>query len=140
MPLTNAVGPAHNENMKRIMRQTLVYSALSIALPIGWCCWLPTFAYASGEGSKKPTCCCCKEESTTKPAKPSPPVPIACCCEPMPATMPKVFDEYPDLDLLVTDLSLAHDDFIAEFKPRHSAINLFGPSPPLNLLHCVWLC
>ncbi len=143
MPLTNVIEPGHNTDMKRIAQQTLVYClAFSIALPIGWCCWLSVYAFASEVKAAKPVCCCCKDETTTPktPAKPTPKAPLLCCCEPMPATTPETFGDYPAIDVSISTPLVSSADRLANYSQIDLTNDAPGPSPPLNLLHCVWLC
>jgi hypothetical protein len=134
--------------------------ALILVLPPGWCCAASggrccghVAVLGATPDTPAPTCskckacsggCCCTKVEGRRPAppqSPAQPAPArkADCCERQQVAAPKV--ELPTLDGFAAALEpplLLTADLLAErfgvgVSPRCA-------SPPLHLLHCVWLC
>ncbi len=117
-----------------------------IVMPFGWCCWLPT---AAAEQPKAPmeNCCCshakpAKSPAPAKPAEEKPETP-SCCCELAPVAVltdvPDGTDLKPVVVLAVLPTSIDEislDACVGWLTAPFLHLN----SPPLHLLHCVWLC
>ena len=130
---------------QRILQFLAFLTSLHLALPAGWCCALtkgtccdrPTTTAAK---EPAPNCCCCPAEETTEPTPdPTPPPEKSWCCEREPTILSSS-------DFFGVDLSFAHavDLFHPVPKPSLSPAKSDRTwayhSPPLNVLHCVWLC
>ena len=139
--LTKVIHRADNTGMKWLMLRILVpIHCWLLVMPLGWCCWLvPSLAVARTE-TPEPACCCCCDREENAPAKPkeAPDVP-PCCCKPLPMaflTMPDDTDApLPALPVMFE----SPQDFIADFMWMQAVIHI-DPSPPLHILHCLWLC
>jgi len=141
--LTKPGEEVNNEDMKRVLGYFLSHlCCLLIALPIGWCCWLPT-AHAQEE-TAKPKCCCCGEQEAPKPSKPVPPSKAPPnCCEPMPAALADssqkdVQDQVGLAYLPANFLPLMHD--FRAFESGASPTAWFEDSLSFQVLYCNWRC
>jgi hypothetical protein len=134
--------------MRALTCRTLVIVAASLlTLPAGWCCMLP--APTAAQGAPADACkSCCGGCPLSKPNCPAPakgkdrrpPFPFVSCCY-LRTGVPPVRS----LAHLVTLAILASGpDFIAASAalPNWEEVDgrRPGPSPPLHVLHCVWLC
>jgi hypothetical protein len=127
-------------------RHILVLSAtLLLALPPGWCCFMPRQTQASTRPEGSHDCC---HGSPVSPHHPTAPdrdeAPVApatsCCCvtdatSPADPQTPAADPSSVPLAVPVGDVSLspASHPFIRDVQPH-------APSPPPRILHCVWLC
>jgi hypothetical protein len=122
------------------IRQLLAFGAtLLLALPPGWCCLLPRFGATAPSPKAKRHCCsegpaprrdCPAHDRGNDPLAPS------CCCQTDPALPPG--PEATPADLAATPLpgvAVAPVPLGGELAQDFN----FSP-PPLQLLHCVWLC
>lgn len=133
----------------------IAFVSTSLVLPTGWCCWLPAVvaAHLPARAVEKSTptpapapCCCCEPQTTetagtTDPTAPreAPPVPIKCCCEAQASLLPKPIEKTspPAFVFALPVLAVA---------PPAVVVDVVAPcagdivSPPLHLLHSVWLC
>jgi len=126
--------------MTRVVRAILVhFCSLLLVVPVGWCCWLPTLR--ASEKAPEPECCCCAKTEKPAPTKDAPKAPEApsCCCDPQPAAiLSKPNDRsHAPIDALAADVAEFHKLCIGLTSPIPL---LNDPSPPLRVLHCVWLC
>lgn len=142
--LTNGHSQVNNEAMSRVLHYILSHTCcMLIALPIGWCCWLPSVR--ANEDTVKPTCCCCGDQETPTPSKPAPPTPKVppCCCEPIPVVLSDSSrDESPvqvSFVFLPANFNVWHDAF-AVMEHRSLSPDRIDTSPPLQILFCTWLC
>jgi hypothetical protein len=149
VPLTSQSRGVYNIGMKRKVRRILVHlCSLLVLMPFGWCCWLPVLR--AQESSKEKAaenpapCCCCVPKPAPAPEQPkeeSPQTP-SCCCEPQPAALlsapvkaPTIFDALAIVASVVgAPITLPFLTIPAEIPGHHAN------SPPLHLLHCLWLC
>src|SRR6266540_2594735 len=129
--------------MNSILSRILVLStALVVASPPGWCCILPTPSEKKAR-SPVPHCPHCprpqpqpKKES---PRDSKPKIPLSSCCcdhETLPPD-PKVAPDNPGLAVPTLVLDGEHlplGVLVAESFER------LLPTPPLQILHCVWRC
>jgi hypothetical protein len=123
-------------------RRILVHlCSILLATPIGWCCWLPVVQAA--EKAEEADCCCCTAKEKPAPAKSreAPSRAPTCCCDPQPGVssasdvtgkapapaLPAVLVSFSSVAALSSALALAPP-------------SLHDPSPPLHILHCLWLC
>ena len=132
-----------------------------LALPPGWCC-KATARECCGPAPLSPSapakCCvdrtcagktcaagCCSKEPADQgttpaptPQKPNRPCDTS-CCEYSPAVAPKV--DHPVIDLGPVGVQIS---FTETADPGEVAVSVSVPPrsafPPLNVLHCVWLC
>jgi hypothetical protein len=135
-------------------RSLAILSGLLLALPQGWCCFFgvadccakpqQTQKEESAPPTPKRSCCCCLEQPSGEPTD-SEPVPPptkpakSCCCEKQPTAPPKAVQQLPDLDALPSTLPIPlTTDAREESVPAGQVF--IGPSPPLHVLHCIWLC
>jgi hypothetical protein len=131
---------------KWALRILVPFLSVLIVMPWGWCCWLPTAPAEKAKEDTKSSCCShAKQTKNVAPVKPTEekPGPPACCCDPLPLAIlgdvPDGTDGNPAVALAVvpeilsgTSLGTCAGWFPVPF--------LQGKSPPLHLLHCVWLC
>jgi hypothetical protein len=123
------------------VRRILVHlCSVLLATPIGWCCWLPV-VHAADEKAEVAKCCCCVPKE--KPVKPqgAPEPSRSCCCDPLlvaSSTSELTGKEAtPALPaVLVPSASITAISLAIALNPP----SLHDPSPPLHLLHCLWLC
>lgn len=129
--------------MGLFLRSLVLCNALLLALPQGWCCLIPLATACPDETPVEAAeCCHCsngvKHEPSTPTPKPAKPL-KACCCQPDSLAGPNAEKFHFDLgmvapvDATVSDLALPNN-------PGQVAHGFHLLSPPLNLLHCVWLC
>jgi hypothetical protein len=121
-----------------------------LALPQGWCCFVLALAAApcrrTPDARPVPTKTeappCCREASRPRPvempAEPPAPEPPLCCCDDL------SWDRPPQPLVATADLAAADlpPDLVLPEAPR-PALTVAPPpavSPPVRLLHCVWLC
>ena len=127
------------------LRQILALSAAPLlALPPGWCCFAPQCARASARPEVQQGCCHCgpthPDHGTAPDHEEAPAAPTHSCCCVTEATTP-ASPETPAADPasaplvlpVAAGLSTAGQDFFSASPPH-------VPSPPPQLLHCVWLC
>jgi len=115
--------------------------ALLLALPPGWCCATPNPKAA--DLPAQPTHSCCQHEQPTPNQEPMPAVPVQqCCCEkdlasPSSPSSPKTTS----LDLAIS-IPVVIPDAPAAHVAGVGVLDFAGPSPspPLNVLQCVWRC
>lgn len=126
----------------------LVAAAL-VALPPGWCCRLVSARgcmpaeTAKAAAAPQPLSCCHhkpvqKQPSPCAPQSPAKPGQMLCCF-PQPTVPQKTSWQAPDLAMLPFEqpVVLALGTLSPSLpEPAWFVVN----SPPLNLLHCVWLC
>ncbi len=132
---------------KRCSQSLVIFLALHLALPVGWCCYVPALVAAAWPKSQsvaaetETSCCCCKKaktDSEKSPAKPAAPTPRKCCCEPLPSQQsPKAEWELP---ILADALQV-----MVVVNPRSPAVGVSSTVPPFlsispHLLFCVWTC
>jgi hypothetical protein len=115
-------------------------------LPVGWCCWLPAAHADEPKAADAAPCCCCAEKPAPKPkqtpSEETPQLP-SCCCDPQPALAPDDAVAVPRSKLvLALDAVFNTSDIVAvevsTWQPLSAVLRTH--SPPLHLLHCVWLC
>ena len=125
------------------LRSLVLCNALLLALPQGWCCFVPLLTACQDETPGQATDCChCSDGVKQKPAAPTPEPakPLKACCR-QPDTLAGPNAETFHLDLsLVAPVSATAPDLGAPNAPGQVAHGLHPLSPPPHLLHCVWLC
>jgi hypothetical protein len=129
--------------MGMFMRSLVLCNALLLVLPQGWCCLL--FAQTACQGkapAKAADCCHCSGGAKHEPSAPTPQPakPFKACCAQSDALARSSGEiVHPDLGLalpLIAKVS-GHPSF---GKPVQASFDFHSHSPPLQLLHCVWLC
>ena len=125
--------------MKTAARALWIHLCVTlIVLPVGGWCWLPIM-YACQASEKAKPCCAKHSEAPVQPQAPSK-FP-RCCCKPQQALLRTALDDSPQdpvnaLPSASTPTSTAMPALAAPMM-----VSVVGdPSPPLHLLHCVWLC
>ena len=115
--------------------------SLLVALPSAWCCILSA-PVAAKEPTKARSCCRCaeREQAPAPQRRPAPQKETDCPCYDRNATAPdgpKVVDS--DLSFPTAAGALAAV-LVAMGDGDGTPVTLHLLSPPLRLLHCVWLC
>ena len=122
------------------LRGLVLSCSLALALPPGWCCLVPARAT---QDTPVPAGHCCSYTKSAPPAdpvpEPAPAKPGGCgCCE---------RDSTPPLDpeRLIAAPAPAASPAVEPSPPRAGpgltfAVGFHAPSPPLQILYCVWLC
>ncbi|MCI0456822.1 MAG: hypothetical protein L0Z62_07575 [Gemmataceae bacterium] len=122
-------------------------AAFSLAFPTGWCCrgFVAGAAETGEEVPVEPHTCC----HQTAPPQPTPdteedespaPVPPACCCQPEPAVTAEPVKLPVAADLAILAGSVTLDAPLFGGAAPSTPLDTFAHSPPLQVLHCVWLC
>jgi hypothetical protein len=121
---------------------------LSLVFPPGWCCVLLQAAPAEEQTLPGNTHRCPCSPVPAKPVAPAPehgprpgpdaPLP-ACCCQPPSATLSQTETASPDLSVITADVPAQTDALFAGHAVC-AHIETAIPSPPLQILHCVWRC
>jgi hypothetical protein len=128
-----------------MVARCLLLISLGLVPPPGWCCLVPSASCGQAkEAAPAPRpCCCCGE--TEQPAKDGPPAPADrpapcqdCSCQPDAATKPAAEPFALDLPALPLDLPAVEAPGLAFGALPFTAAP--PPTPPLNVLNCVWLC
>jgi hypothetical protein len=122
-----------------IRRLIVAACSLTVLMPMGWCCWLLPVAQAETATSVCHSCCS-QQKATPTPAKPKEtPRPAPCECKPLAAdlALPKDSDAPMPMLIVMDGVELVHVTLAKACVPPISQLDW---SPPLNLLHCVWLC
>src|SRR5262245_31822275 len=135
-----------------VTRSLGLLCSLLLVLPPGWCC---AAGVAACCGKQQPVekqeapqtaknCCCCPEpsdqkcnrrNSTAKPSKPA----KSCCCESLPSLLTEKADQWPDL--VAMPLVILVEELVFDASDRIDSGHVFvDSSPPLHVLHCVWMC
>jgi hypothetical protein len=131
---------------KRTRNSLILATSLVLVLPPGWCRFvcLPIIRSAKAESPQSHGGCCdlCHRQDREEPAPepPKPPPPSRCCCyelDWLKPTPPKKIEA--DLSLAAY-LTPMHDLPPRAVRPDGLGLSLPGPSPPLHILKCVWLC
>jgi hypothetical protein len=125
--------------MKRSGMILLVHLvSLVIAVPVGWCCRAPLIQ--ANEDSGTGECCCCAERKNPPSEAPAPPT---CCCEPTPAAVlgcsQDEIKQAASEPLAAASWPTVYHSFASAENEQPVVISL-GRSPPIHVLHCVWLC
>jgi hypothetical protein len=130
-----------------VFRSLAVLAAVLFALPAGWCCMLPSPRAQAAAAECCASCCAsCRVPRRTcatpePPKQPRPTFPCATCCYLATGALPvRTVAHAPKLRPAPTASIAA--GVRAPSPQRRAAFALVphGPSPPLNILHCVWLC
>jgi hypothetical protein len=128
-----------------VCRGLTVLAASLFALPAGWCCMLPSPRLATARPCK--SCCgSCPVQRQSWPAPeqgkhPCPGFPFVSCCYLATGALP-VRTVAQATKLSLTPTASSAGEVRAPAAPaQHLAHAVHhGPSPPLYILHCVWLC
>ncbi len=122
----------------------LLLISLGLVPPPWWCCLVPSACCAPAKEAapaSKPCCCCETEQPATEgpPAPADRPAPCKnCSCQPGAATKPAAEPFALDRPALPLELpALAAPGLAFGAVPFTAAP---PPTPPLNVLNCVWLC
>jgi hypothetical protein len=128
--------------MAVFVRILALWSAFLLALPQGWCCFLALPTVRSAEAPAKVTACCHRSDGVKHEPKaqaPQPAKPLkACCCQPDTVAGPSA--EKLTMDLGQVAAAAAAADVPIAHAPGDLVRGPYLLSPPLHLLHCVWLC
>ena len=136
--------------MKSYVLHLLVHLvSVIVAMPYGWCCWLPTVA-AQEPSAEVSACCCCPE-----PAKPAhaprqtptegeeTPQAPSCCCEPQAFAIVEAKGAAIEPRAVLAQLPHTLLPGVADATDNAAPVSLpFLPpaEPSLHILHCIWLC
>lgn len=136
----------------RAVRPLVLVCSLLLAMPQGWCCilasYMPKATGTAASGTKSLAGCCpCQplqsdpSDTPTPAEKPSAPTNTICPCADRHATLP----DAPSVEqvdagfvLFLPPLSLVAPGI--EHRAAVAGADLPPPTPPLHVLHCVWLC
>jgi hypothetical protein len=134
----------------RLTNLVAIAASLLLALPPGWCCWS---ASATGREPARlvdaqsipQSHSCCQHHKAAKTPKQSPATPRlpmhpgqSACCVPQHVVPAKAS---PASILFAPPIVLPFAAFAASpIELALSPIWFVVHSPPLNILHCVWLC
>jgi hypothetical protein len=133
--------------MNLLPRILVMCSAVVIALPPGWCCLGFRAAAAASEPAEvtPPPKSCCHPEPV--PVPPDGPVgqsrgapTLSCCCQDKAAVRgdQKVATDGPGLSTPLVSPVVHWTGPLTGFREKH--FTLFSLAPPLQVLHCTWLC
>lgn len=134
--------------MSLLLRSLVVCNAFLLALPQGWCCFLPVPTGCPDQTPAKAADCCpcgdgAKQKPTTPKSAPTPepdkPCKTCCYCQPATFTGPSSEKVHHDLGLAAPFI-ISTFDAALHIAPDLTACGYRSHSPPLQLLHCVWLC
>jgi hypothetical protein len=129
-----------------VLRTLLTACCIVLALPAGWCCYVSPRRL--DEGKELPTTthagcrdlCGCQDREQPPPPPSEPSFPWECCCYELNGLLPPA-PERADCDLsLPVLLPVAATGTCWEMSRPALDLSLPVPSPPLHVLHCVWLC
>jgi len=126
-----------------VLRLLAILCCANLALPPGWC----SIVFRPRAEPPAPVehhgCCdLCARQDREKPPPPAPkPVPPArCCCYELDWLKPpppvSVQADCAPVIFIPTDGAVRAEPSLL-FNPDQA---ICGPSPPLHVLHCVWLC
>src|SRR5437588_9238821 len=125
------------------VRSLVFCNALLLALPQAWCCFVPLPTACPDEAPVEVAeCCPCSDSVKQKPAAPTPEPakPLkACCCQPDTLAGPNAEKFHLDLGV-VAPVSATAPDLPLPNAPGQIDHGFHLLSPPLHVLHCVWLC
>jgi hypothetical protein len=132
--------------MRSWVRHSLVFAAaLLLALPPGWCCVPLSLGKASASPLANRGCCQTQASSPGQPCPEhnqadGPVVPSTSCCCPAGSVLPPA-PELPPVGWISAALPAIGGADLAPAAswPTWDVPSPF-PSPPLQILHCVWLC
>jgi hypothetical protein len=117
-----------------------------LVLPPGWCRFVMVPAVSGKEQASKKAhngCCdlCrCKEREKPRPEPKRPTPPFRCCCYELHLLKPNP-PEKPVVDTWLLGPITPPDSASTGAVLRHDlGFTIPGPSPPLHVLKCVWLC
>jgi hypothetical protein len=126
-----------------IGRLLALIAAASLALPPGWCCGLIQPRTPKSKSEPRPHRCCAHvprpAKQDPKPA-PCPPVPRPAFCCRLDIPLPGKPQLRPDISYAAEPVSVAAAYPTVERPALADGLDFIGPSPPLQILHCVWLC
>jgi hypothetical protein len=113
-----------------------------LALPPGWCSSLRLHEVADSPVAAGS--CCAGKTKTLPPSSDSQESPtepqVRCCCS-REATLPEKAFGLLDLTLGTWPVAVAAVlDISGPWETGHEVFAPFPSDPPLNILHCVWLC
>ena len=122
------------------VRSLVLCNAFLLALPQGWCCFVPVPSACPNEAPANAKCSHCSRDVKHEPSAPTPepakPDKV-CCCQS--DTLAGLNAEKFQLDPgLVAPVSAAADIPLPNRSAEIARCHLL--SPPLHLVHCVWLC
>ena len=138
--------------MSLFLRSLALCNAFLLVLPQGWCCFLPVPTVCTDQALAKTTDCChCSNSAQQKPEAsddvkqepkaptPEPVKPVTCCCQPDALAGPNGENVRLDLGPAVPLIATA-PDLASVGNAGQTSFGSHSHSPPLQLLHCVWLC
>lgn len=124
----------------------MIASCLVLTMPQGWCSYFPALcAKLKGESAKKAhggccDLCRCKDSERPPPEPEAPSAPSWCCCYELDWLKPTPpLSVEPDL-VPVGFLGPVVAIPASTSNPLEPGQIIFGPSPPVHVLNCVWLC
>lgn len=120
-------------------RFLLLLPSLVLALPPCWCCMVAAPLKQDAPAQPQKTCCHSQRPDSPKPPSERSPFPKSCCPPSLSTTAPSVKSYQPESMVPVappdSDVGSPTPAITPEVA-RHFSFD----SPPLQLLHCVWLC
>jgi hypothetical protein len=125
--------------MNALLRVLVVGNALLLTLPPGWCCPAPV-AEKPAAPPAAPSCC----HAEVPPAPDSQPLscPMSatkCCCQ-FDSTAPPHIAKYVVDSAWSLPLIPAVSPSVSDAAIAAEAAAILFPSPPINVLQCVWRC
>jgi len=126
-----------------IGRILTLIAATSLALPPGWCCGPVQPRTPTSKSEPRPRRCCAH---APKPAKPDPkpascpPVPRPAFCCRLDTSLPAKPQVRPNTSGVAEPVAPVRTCPTSENPTLMDGLGFTGPSPPLQILHCVWLC
>ncbi len=139
--------------MTSLRRVVTVALCLVAALPPGWCCYVGAAGccgrVSTGAAETVPapcdgccgSCCCPAEGPASRPNEPPRRLPLRtcrCCLEQVmkqPDRVPRL--AAPQAAVVLPAIAPPGPDLADSLPPADRPVTF---SPPLHLLHCVWLC
>ncbi len=136
--------------MSLCVRSLVLCNAFFLVLPQGWCCFLPVPTACPDQApAKTADCCHCSQSVTQEQEKQEPEAPArspepvkpvkTCCCQPDTLAGPNGEKVQLDLGPAVPFIATA-PELAPVGSPGRTSFGFHSHSPPLQLLHCVWLC
>jgi hypothetical protein len=127
------------------LRLVLALASVLLALPPGWCCVAPSPHPGPAPGRAPRSCCHGRRQAPAKRTPTHTPLPVpvngsSCCCfDRAPAKPARPGNAHPERALPPSP-ALAPALPLVNAEGATVPPGLHVPSPPLQLLHCVWLC
>jgi hypothetical protein len=122
--------------MKLALQLLVLTNAMLLALPPNWCC---TLRLPGKHADSKPQCCAQQEPAPEDGEQDEQrPTTVDCCCQ-IDSSLP------PHPEIVARDLASSPVVTVSESGDGVSvfdaeAVVAIAEAPPLQILHCVWIC